>query len=226
MEEALAREGVTYTVAGIADSDNAMIFGSVFIPLNKYAERVNGIASVYELEGRPFPLEFSEFLLTDNRRLAELTVLFDEHESKSRQDTYFGADYFTDTSELDSVRRVRDLLILLFPIAVTAAIALGMAAPGLIIVQSSKEAAILRVLGTTKLRTRNILAIEQICLCVFGLALAAVGLVLFNSDLFVRSANMLALCGGLYLLGCTSAAAVASVLVTKRKVLELLQVKE
>ena len=84
----------------------------------------------------------------------------------------------------------------------------------------------MRVLGVTKKRTRCILMFEQISLCVIGVFLAAGGLILYNSGLLVRSAETLAVCGALYLLGCVCAAYWASVQVTRRRVLELLQAKE
>jgi ABC-type antimicrobial peptide transport system permease subunit len=112
---------------------------------------------------------------------------------------------------------------MLFPIALAGAVLIGLTAPGLIIIQSAKEAAILRVLGVTKKRARCMLIFEQIGLCVVGIILAAGGLVLYNSGLFMRSAETLAVCGVLYLLGCICAAFGASVSVTRRRILELLQ---
>lgn len=84
--------------------------------------------------------------------------------------------YNLDTAELDNIKRVRDMLVLLFPIAVVVAALIGLVAYGLIVVQSAKEAAILRILGTTKLRVRCMLSFEQISLVVLGLLLAALGL--------------------------------------------------
>jgi len=92
--------------------------------------------------------------------------------------------------------------------------------------QSAKEAALLRVLGVTKKRARCILMFEQIVLCAVGISLAAGVLVLYNSGLFARSAGTLAVCGALYLSGCVCGAFGASVQVTRRRILELIQVKE
>lgn len=121
---------------------------------------------------------------------------------------------------------MRDMLDAIFPIATAALILIGLIAPVLIIMQSSKEAAILRILGITKRRSRCILAIEQTGLCMIGLILAAIGLVIYDAGLFIRCAGTLALCDGLYLLGCALAAFITAVLATRRKVPELLQVKE
>ncbi len=121
---------------------------------------------------------------------------------------------------------MRDMLNTIFPVATAALILIGLIAPVLIIMQSAKEAAILRILGTTKRRSRCILAIEQTGLCIIGLAVAAVCLIIYDAGLFVRGADTLILCGGLYVLSCVLAASTTAALATRRKVLEMLQVKE
>ena len=92
--------------------------------------------------------------------------------------------------------------------------------------QSAKEAVILRILGTTKRRSRGIRAIEQIILWIIGIAIAAICLAIYDVGLFTRSAGTLVLCGSLYVLSCTLAASTTAALATRRKVLELLQVRE
>jgi ABC-type lipoprotein release transport system permease subunit len=204
-------ESVTFTVAGIIENN----FG-IYASVSRTTE------SVY---GQPFPLEYSEFMLTDNEKLDNLNSLLGGQMNHNR--TYAPmAAFYVDSAELDSIRRVRDLLIMLFPIALAGAVLIGLTAPGLIIIQSAKEAAILRVLGVTKKRVRCMLMFEQIGLCVVGIALATGGLVLYNSGLFSRSAETLAVCGVLYLFGCVCAAFGASVSVTRCRILKLLQVKE
>jgi ABC-type lipoprotein release transport system permease subunit len=214
--ERILQESVTYTVAGVIESDRGIINTGIFAPLGKTAEKIN-LA--------PFPVTYSEFLITDNEKIHELDYFLEELRFASTQYSS-SASFRVDLTELNNIRRVRDLLIMLFPIALAGAVLIGLTAPGLIIIQSAKEAAILRVLGVTKKRARCMLMFEQIGLCVIGIALAAGGLVLYNSGLFTRSAETLAVCGVLYLLGCVCAAFGASVSVTRRRILELLQVKE
>jgi len=214
----------TYKVAGIIHSEHNDIKFGVFTPLGEAASVHGGRGSGPSTIGT-YTIGFSEFTLADNEQLDKLTGLLDNLQTESRKHSTEAA-YYTDTTELDNIRRVRDLLILLFPVAVTAAVLIGLTAPGLIIMQSSKEAAILRVLGTTKKRVRCMLLFEQIILCALGLVFAAGGLIIYNSGLFMQSAETFAVCGALYLLGCVCAGLVAAVSVTKRKVLELLQVKE
>ena len=84
----------------------------------------------------------------------------------------------------------------------------------------------MRILGTTKRRSRCMLAIEQICLCILGLVIAGIGLAIYDAGLFTRSADTLILCGGLYNVACALAASTTAAMATRRKALELLQVKE
>ena len=208
-----------FTVAGLIKSEDLHVSICIFAPLSEDIERI----SVYN--EYPFPVEFCEFALADKENPQKLRDYLTELTGDDRKYTDT-LSYDMDTTELDNIKRVRDMLNMLFPIAVVAAILIGLIVPGLIIMQSAKEASILRILGTTKKRARSMLAIEQISLCFLGLAMAAVGLVIYDAGLVVRSAGTLALCGGLYLLGCAGAAVFTAASVTRRKVLELLQVKE
>jgi len=176
--------------------------------------------------GEAFWVEFAMFNVADKEDLYPLIGFLDTLSKYERTFAGEEATYHIDTTEIDNIKSVRNMLIVLFPIALAAAVLTGLVAPLLIIMQSSKEAAILRILGTTKLRTRCMFAIEQISLCIIGLSAAAVGLVLYNSGLIVKSAVMLTFCGGLYLLGCLSATVFAVMAVTHRRAIELLQVKE
>lgn len=192
---------------------------SLFAPLSTAAEEISPYIE------DPFLVEYGEYTLVDKENPY---VLRDYLGKLASVDHKYDGDvtYDLNTTELDNIKRIRDMLNLLFPIAAAVAILIGLIAPGLIITQSAKEAATLRVLGTTKLRTRCMLAIEQASLCVFGLVIAALGLMIYSPGLFERSAGTQMLCGGLYLLGCVCAATFAAAEVTRRKVLELLQVKE
>ena len=215
----LKQSSLEFTVAGLIKSEDLHVSICVFAPLSEDIEKI----SIYN--EYPFPVELGEFVLVDKEDPQKLRDYLTEltRDDRKYTDTL---SYNMDTTALDNIKRVRDMLNMLFPIAVAAAILIGLIVPVLIIMQSAKEAAILRILGTTKRRARCMLAIEQISLCLFGLVMAAVGLVIYDAGLFVRSAGTLALCGGLYVLGCAGAAVLAAVSVTRRKVLDLLQVKE
>jgi len=109
---------------------------------------------------------------------------------------------------------------LLYPVAVVVSIIIGAGLSLLLILQNAKNAAIMRMLGSTKNRTRAVLWIEQLAVCLIGLiiGLAAV----FILDWGALVSVMLA---GLYLVGVVIGSVMGSVLVTSKPPLELLQVK-
>lgn len=208
-----------FQIAGVISSEDPFVSTGIFTMLSADVE---GISEYIEY---PFPVEYGEFVLVNKENPYELR---DYLELLARGDSKYmeAISYNLYTTELDNIKRVRDMLVLLFPVAVAGAVIIGLVASALIVMQSVKEAAILRILGTTKRRVRCMLSFEQISLCVLGLMLAAIGLVIYNPGLFARSAPTLTLCGGLYVLGCTLSVLSAAFEVTRRKVLELLQVKE
>jgi ABC-type lipoprotein release transport system permease subunit len=213
---AVEQQSTIFRVAGVIETENAAVSFGVFAPSNGYAERVYG---------QPFAIEYIEFILADNERLDELRALLGRQIIINRESAP-AASYHIDSTALENIKLVRDLLIQFFPIAVTAAVLIGMLGPILLIMQSEKEAALLRVLGVTKKRVRCMLMFEQIGLCVIGMFLATGVLVLYNSMMFSRNAGTLAICVALYVIGCICAALGTSIKVTKRRVLVLLQTKE
>ncbi|MCL2633551.1 MAG: permease prefix domain 1-containing protein [Oscillospiraceae bacterium] len=216
---------VAYKVVGVVYSNNSDSSDIIITPPGKAAEKLHTVDGA-ERSLSKLPVSYTETILSDNESVDEINEYLAELVSISTNELGNAASYFTDVQELDNIRRVRDLLGTLFPIAVAAAVLIGAVAPVLIIIQSAKEAAILRVLGTTKKRVRCMLAAEQVILCVFGLIVAGVGLVLYNSGLFIQSTGVLVLYVGLYLFGSVCASFGAAISVTKNKVLELLQIKE
>jgi ABC-type antimicrobial peptide transport system permease subunit len=224
-------DGLTksFTVVGIADGDNEDVLNTIYIP---YGKRVESLLSGLDADMwlPASAVDFTEIILSDNEKINDINTLLDGYISDSIANltsvSAGSSSYFTDTSELDNIRRVRDLLTTLFPIAVDAAVLIGAAVPILIIMQSSKEVAIMRVLGTTKKRTVAILALEQIILCVLGLAIAAGILYIYNAGMFMQSGITLAVCAGIYLTVSIAAANIAAMATTNKKALELLQVKE
>ena len=131
-----------------------------------------------------------------------------------------------DTNESDSMSRTMELLDDLYPIAVAAAAVLGALFPGLVVMQSDREASIMRVLGTTKKRSRTMLISEQAILYLCGLLCAAALLLLINGVAIANYVSALLSYSGLHLAACLAGALICAVIVTKRKPLELLQVKE
>ena len=62
--------------------------------------------------------------------------------------------------------------------------------PAGVILQSAREASLLRVLGTTKRRTRAMLSLEQLFLCLAGLCLAIAALVLAEGGALTAVAGL------------------------------------
>jgi ABC-type lipoprotein release transport system permease subunit len=219
----------SFTVVGIADGDNDDVLNTIYLPYGKKVESLlSGLDADMWLNASA--VDFTEITLSDNERINDINTLLDGYVADSIASltsvSAGSSSYYTDTSELDNIRRVRDLLTTLFPIAVVAAVLIGAAVPILIIIQSSKEAATMRVLGTTKKRTVSILSLEEVILCIIGLAIAAVVLYIYNAGLFMQSGITLGICAGLYLAASIVAAIIAAMATTNKKALELLQVKE
>lgn len=206
----------TYKVIGIVDSGDETLDHGVFAGIR------NDLTNLY---GADFMFDECEFLLADNDRVGDLETLLEEEMNRRIVYAPYAA-YTIDSKGLVNITRIQELLEVLFPIAIVAAILIGIFVPLLVILQSSQEAAFLRILGATKKRVRCMLMFEQVILSIAGIILVAGGIALFSPDLFARGRDTLAACFGLYLLGGILGAAAAAVQVTRHKVLELLQVKE
>lgn len=197
------------TVIGIAEDE----LSRVYLPV--------GMWETYRvITGAELKLDMAEFRLNDYHQ----TLNFRAYAERQLNGT--AARLSMETEEADRIYQTYRLIELLYPIAFAVAILLGGVLPGIIILQSAKEAALLRVLGTTKRRTRVMLTLEQIMLCALGLALAVAALVGSNGRALYDVAGLLMLYLAAHFVFCVSASTAASVSVTKRKVLELLQVKE
>jgi hypothetical protein len=197
------------TVVGIAEEEGKRLYAPV------------GMWAMFKpLTGSTLSLDYAEYRLLDYH---EATAFRSYAERAATGGT---ALFSMDTSEADRIYQTYRLIETLYPIAFAAAILLGGVLPGIVILQSAREAALLRVLGTTKRRTRAMLSLEQIFLCVFGLALAVAALFAVNGAQLRAVTGLLALYLAAHFTFCVSASGAAAVNVTRRKVLELLQVKE
>lgn len=206
----------TYKVIGIAESDDANISNGIFAGIR---------SDLTKLFSMDFAVEHCEFTLTDNERVDELDGILEKKRDGSVMYSP-NPSYHLDTGGLADIARIRGLLDALFPIAVAAAVLIGLFGPFLVILQSAQEAAFLRVLGATKKRVRCMLVFEQVMLSMTGVVFVLGGLSLYDARQCARGAWMLAACFALYLLGGVCGAFAAAVQVTRHKILELLQVKE
>jgi hypothetical protein len=114
------------------------------------------------------------------------------------------------------------LLELLYPIAIAAVVVLGFSMSLILMSQQAINSAVMRVIGSTKLRIRVLLIIELMLLTVTGVAVALVLMPLLNMG-FSHAFLYIA---GLYLAGVFAGGVLGAVLVSRRQPLELLQVRE
>jgi ABC-type antimicrobial peptide transport system permease subunit len=118
------------------------------------------------------------------------------------------------------------LLQVLYPVLIAVSVLIGAGLCFLLLVQAAKEAAILRMLGTTKTAVRLTLISEPFLLSIIGVI---IGLVAFR---FLWTGSGLVLAGplllgaGLYLAGVLVGLVIGAISVTSKKPMELLQVKE
>ncbi len=198
-----------FTIAGIAEETGK----TVYAPIAAWQH---------------FGSMFSDYVPLD---LAEYTLLDYHHATQFRSYSWrliYGtrAEFSMETGEADRIYQTYRLLELLYPIAFVLALVLGGVLPAGVILQSAREASLLRVLGTTKQRTRAMLGLEQVFLCILGLCLAIAVLALIKGSALLPVAGLVAIYAAAHLLICVLGTEIAAASVTRRNVLELLQVKE
>ena len=118
------------------------------------------------------------------------------------------------------------LLKVLYPVVMAVSVLIGAGLCFLLLLQATREAAILRVLGTTRAAVRLALITEPLILSVIGVlfGLGISRLLGMTSDL--GSAVPLLTGAGLYLAGVLAGSVAGAISVTNKKPIELLQVKE
>ncbi len=118
------------------------------------------------------------------------------------------------------------LLKVLYPVVIGVSVLIGAGLCFLLLLQATREAAILRVLGTTRRAVRLALIIEPLVLSVLGvlLGLGISRLLWMTSNLL--TAVPLLISAGLYLVGVLAGSVTGAISVTNKKPIELLQVKE
>lgn len=216
MDAMILKNKVSFAVGGIISSDNEVINMSMFAPVGPHIEDVYGdIIAIEQVEG----------ILTNNDQADDLRNYVETLKTKSLRYSQH-ASYAMDTGKLDNTIRMRDLLQMLFPLLVAAITLLGSVVPVIILIQSSKEVALLRVLGTTKIRTRCILSLEQLSLCIIGFLISFVIQVLYNPIILLEIIGVWMVYSGIYVLFYFISVMITSIIITRRRPLELLQAKE
>jgi ABC-type lipoprotein release transport system permease subunit len=119
------------------------------------------------------------------------------------------------------------LLKVLYPVVIGVSVLIGAGLCFLLLLlQATREAAIMRVLGTTRTAVRLALILEPLILSVIGvlIGLGMARLLWASSDLV--AAAPLWISAGLYLVGVLAGSVIGAIAVTVKKPIELLQVKE
>jgi len=115
-----------------------------------------------------------------------------------------------------------ELLEILYPIAIVAAVILGTGLSLMLMLQHTKNAAAMRVLGSTRRRIRVLLCVELLIVNIIGIVLALSVVPLLDlgfDEVFFRLA-------GVYLAGVIVGGIIGAIVVSRRTPLELLQVRE
>ncbi|MCL2407557.1 MAG: hypothetical protein FWC95_06470 [Defluviitaleaceae bacterium] len=118
------------------------------------------------------------------------------------------------------------IMEVLYPITIVLSALVGTGLAMIIMLQNAKNAAIMRVLGAPKQKSRMMLCAEQLLLCFGGIILGFSVLAVIVGDVAAMWNGMSLICAALYLFGATLGAFAASVSITSKMPLELLQVRE
>ena len=116
-----------------------------------------------------------------------------------------------------------DLMKMLFPVTVAVSVIAGGGLVFLLLLQRTEEAALLRVLGNGRRRTRRILLSEPVLLSMSGLLIGGCAVYYGFSEISIWQILTFA---GAYLGGCVLGAVFGTAHITRKRPLELLQVKE
>jgi hypothetical protein len=207
------REAHICTVAGIVSTLSGKYDTMAFTP---------GSGEVSWI-GTQAKLDMAEFTLADNLRAEEFREYCSRVNGGGATDSIV---FSMDTSKLENPKNMLNLIETLYPVTIAMALLIGGVLCCLIILQLSKEAAIMRMLGMTRKKTCGILALEQTMLVIAGLILGIVGLLLYKGPELSLISGQLKLFASLYFAVMSVSAIICSVLATRRSVLEHLQTKE
>jgi len=118
------------------------------------------------------------------------------------------------------------LLKVLYPVVIGVSVLIGAGLCFLLLLQATREAAIMRVLGTTRTAVRLALILEPLILSILGvlIGLGMARLLWMTSDLLASVPLLIS--AGLYLVGVLAGSVTGAISVTNKKPIELLQVKE
>ena len=199
------------------------------------------ISSIAFAGGAVMPLEALEYVVGDELRY--ISIRFEIDPAFNREISYIQAEITeivrrwgageTPLSLIlnDEILRMvvapmeqnLSLLRLLYPVAIALSVIIGLGLSMLLMLQTAKIAAIMRVLGASRKKSRITLCIEQMVICLIGLIIGIIILTIAGWGFGFASSLLLA---GLYFAGALTGTVCGAIFVTNRPPLELLQVKE
>ena len=189
------------------------------------------ISALEQLEGDELFYAIAEFVFNPakNRELPEfriqLDTLFTGQVASVIESTFLFWDEEL-TEVVEPLEKNLSLMTLLYTVTVVVSVLIAAGLATLLLFQSARDAAIMRVLGTTKSRARAMLCGEYLLLCLVGLVVGLSILVALRQDVVAVLQGPALVCAGLYLAGASGGALYSAIAVTNRMPLELLQVKE
>jgi hypothetical protein len=189
------------------------------------------LPSLHSLEGSQVKYTVAHFTLdpSKNRELPQLRTEMEKVIQSSGAGTgdlrfrIWDEELKVVTSQLD---KNMSLLRVLYPVVMAVSILIGAGLCFLLLLQATKEAAIMRVLGTTRAAVRLALIAEPLILSVIGVLIGTGISLLLLAGLGSIPVVPLLLGAGLYLAGALVGLVIGAISVTNKKPIELLQVKE
>lgn len=118
------------------------------------------------------------------------------------------------------------LMKVLYPVTAALSVLIAIGVSVLLLFQSAKEMAALRAMGCTRRRVGAMFSCQQGLLCLLGILLGLAALAALRGGMEGVCKGKTLLCAGLYFLGTMLGAVAASFGLTRRKPMELLQIKE
>ena len=211
-QELLDQSLESFTIAGVVTVPSGNYTNIIFTPGSDKTESAYGSGASTDV---------IEVTLADYRLLDELRGYGERIEASSPD-----VSFVMDSSKLEVPLNTLNLLEKLYPTIVAAALVIGAFLCCLVLLQSSKEVSIMRVLGTTKGRTITIMSLEQIFLCIIGIILGLAGLVVYNRGDIIPVMGQLCVFAGAYLIVIIITSIVTASFIIKKDLLTLLQTKE
>ncbi|MCL2126594.1 MAG: hypothetical protein FWH33_11515 [Oscillospiraceae bacterium] len=197
-----------YTIIGVVSSPSGKYDLSVFAPM--LTQRSAGDRIVFDTV---------IFILADNNRVDEALAF------AAKVDSIQHTKCIIDTSKLLYLKNAMKLIDTVYPITIVTSLVIGVFICCLFIMQSSKETAIMRSLGTRRLKVCVSLVIEQCALCLFGLVIGAIVFLVYSGAAQTETMLRVSVYAGAYFLMTLATAVVCSYSATRRSILRLLHDK-